>query len=244
MKEKLGIIFFVILLPAVTSIGLLIYLNNKENGKMIEVDVSAIIVAIISAFVTLLGIIIVEIVGWRKAINRLKQQEKAIGVNENRVCLSQQHDNISNQMRDYQKEIKTILKDDIIKDELNSSHSTLTDIHRIIKDNDRRNKYRDSAILAVNEAKMAESHNYINDLFNRYADALNEVKELKKVISEQQDENQGLKDKVYVLTLSKTELENENRGLKAKLEETRQRFEQYVQQTQGNGQDDDWELDR
>lgn len=228
MREKLGITFFVILLPAVTSIGLLIYLNNKGKGQMIEVDVSAIIVAIISAFVTLLGIIIVEIVGWRKAINKLKQQEKAIGVNENRVCLSQQHDNISSQMRDYQKEIKAILKEDIIRDELNSSHSTITDIYRIIKDNDQRNKYRDSAILAVNEAKMAESHNYINDLFKRYADALSEVNELKKAINKQKFENQELKDKVNVLTLSKTKLESENRGLKVKLKEARQEFEQYV----------------
>lgn len=236
MKERIKI-FFIILFPAITSIGLLIYLKNKGNAQMIEIDASAIIVACITAFVTLIGIIIVEIVGWRKTLDKLNRQDKSIGVNENRVCLSQQHDYISNSMTNYQNEIKAILQNEIIKGELNPTYSTIKDLHRMVAENDKQMKYRDMSVIAANEAELLNSHKFIDNLFEKYADALNEVKELQNI-------NRHLTDKLSNLTLIEAQLKSENNNLKVELKKANQKIEHYAnQKTQPyNNQEEDLEI--
>lgn len=80
MKNKIGIYISLFALPAVTTVGYYIF-HNRENKHMIEIDASAIIVALLAAVTALFGIIIVEIVGWRKTLLYEECGPGAVGQN-------------------------------------------------------------------------------------------------------------------------------------------------------------------
>ena len=108
MKNKIGIYIFLFALPAFTTIGYYIF-HNRENKYMIEIDAAAIIVALLAAVTALFGIIIVEIVGWRKTLDKMNRYEDMIGVDKNRVCLSKQHEDMKEEIFGLKKEISKLI---------------------------------------------------------------------------------------------------------------------------------------
>ncbi len=173
------------IIPTIISVGYYIF-HNRENKNIIEIDSSAIIVALITAFATLFGIIIVEIVGWRKTLDKMKRYEDMIGVDKNRVCLSKQHEDLKEAFTEQNAVIKNFLND-----EMKSANSKITHLYDKMKSDENEANIK-KAVLAADGKIIDESVSNIKHLVELYRD---EAKANVELIAE----NEKLKEKIVTL---------------------------------------------
>ena len=157
---------------------------------MIEVDASAIIVAAITAFVSIMGIVLAEIFGWRKTLNKMKHFEDLIGVDKNRSCLSQQHENMESVITNQNKEIKAVLDC-----ELKSANSKLSHLYAKMKSEEETAKVQ-KTVLAANEKKMDETVDNMKYILDMYREQTYKVADLNAELKKLKQENADLKNKL------------------------------------------------
>lgn len=218
MKEKVRECIFLFLLPVApivfVVIGNFLVANKIINityageSEMIEVDLNSIITTVLAVFgsiiVAILGMIASEIIGWRKVRNRLKEIDEHIGVDKNRVCVSQQHENMSDSIMKNNEEIKSILNNELI-----STRVTVDKLYsQIDKDNREKEKVK-SIIIRADGQQLNDSHQFLNALYDKYWESERQILIL-------QQENKNLINKVDALR-------QENEILKNQINELSQR---------------------
>ncbi len=206
MKEKIRHYVFLLLIPTAVSIGYCFF-RNRENTKMIEIDPSTIIVALITALTSMIGIIVVEICGWRKTLNKMKHYEEIIGVDKNRVCLSQQHEDMEKSILSKTGEVKTILNS-----ELNTANTKLEGLYYKMKKDEEAEKIN-KAVLSASGRSADEFMNDTKSFFQLYADEIKksaalsaQIEKLEKQNAALSASNANLQNKINKFTLQNDEL--------------------------------------
>ena len=222
MKKYYSIYFFIILVLGRVIIPKIV------GGTMDTSNVVLIVVAIISLIGVVVSSHLSENSKWKKVDEKLEKlysslnekisaTNKDIGVDENRVCLSKQHENMKKTLSIQNSEIKSI-----IDSKLNSANSMLDGLYSKMK--------KDENEASIQKAVLAASGRSLNDFVNDtkcfsklYADEVKnkdvlsaEIENLKKQNTELSKMNSELKKDIEDLKKQNSKLSQELENLSSK----------------------------